>query len=72
MTRYFSCSGGTGMDSTKSVSRHITQNLCFLHSMGSTDHVVHSGASGVRDVDAPFFMLEWDRYRFDKKRVGTH
>jgi hypothetical protein len=42
------------MDSTKSVSRHITQNLCFLHSVGSTDHVVHSGASGVRDVDELF------------------
>jgi hypothetical protein len=54
MMRYFSCSGGTGMDSTKSVSRHITQNLCFLHSVGSTDHVVHSGASGVRDVDELF------------------
>jgi hypothetical protein len=26
---YFSCSGGTGTDSTKSASRHIMPNLCF-------------------------------------------
>jgi hypothetical protein len=28
-THYFSCSGGTGMDFTKSVVGHITPNLCF-------------------------------------------
>jgi hypothetical protein len=30
-------------------------------------HVVHSGASEARNGDAIFFMLGWDRYRFDKK-----
>jgi hypothetical protein len=25
----FSCSGATGMDSTKRASRHVTLNLCF-------------------------------------------
>jgi hypothetical protein len=25
----FSCSNGTGMDSTKSVMGHLTPNLCF-------------------------------------------
>jgi hypothetical protein len=39
--------------------------------MGLIGHVVHSGASRPRNVDALFFMLVWDRYRFDKKRVGT-
>jgi hypothetical protein len=29
LTHYFSCSGGTSIDSRKSASRHITPNLCF-------------------------------------------
>jgi hypothetical protein len=45
--------------------------LQFLHPMGSVGPVVHSGASGVRNVEALFFMLGLDRYAFDKKRVGT-
>jgi hypothetical protein len=28
-TYYVSCSGGTGMDSTKSAPGHVTPNLCF-------------------------------------------
>jgi hypothetical protein len=30
MTHYFSCSGGTGIDSTKDTLGHVTQNLSFM------------------------------------------
>jgi hypothetical protein len=34
-------------------------------------HVMHSGGSGLRNVDALFFILWWYRYGFDKKRAET-
>jgi hypothetical protein len=43
----------------------------FLLPVGYAGHVVHSCASGARNVDALFFMLRWDLYEFDKKYVGT-
>jgi hypothetical protein len=45
--------------------------LVFLHPGEFAGHVVHSGASGVRNIEALFVMLEWDWYGFYEKRVGT-
>jgi hypothetical protein len=42
-----------------------------LHPVGYAGHIVHFAASREHNSDAIFLMLGWDRYRFDKKRVGT-
>jgi hypothetical protein len=36
----------------------------FLYLLGLGGHVVHFGASGVRNVDALFLMPLWERYKF--------
>jgi hypothetical protein len=53
------------------VSTNNYAELVFLHHMGSMGHVVHSGAAEARNGDALFFMLGYDRYGFNKKRVRT-
>jgi hypothetical protein len=40
--------------------------------VGSAGHVVHSGVSRARIIEALFFILGWDQYKIHKKRVGTH
>jgi hypothetical protein len=44
--------------------------LEFLHPMGSVSHIVQSGASGARNINALFLMLGWDWYRYDKSAPG--
>jgi hypothetical protein len=70
-SHYFSYSGGPGAVSIKSAPGHVMPKLCFLHPVRSVGHVVHSGASGPRNIEALFFMLGWYRYRFNKKCIGT-
>jgi hypothetical protein len=57
LMHHFLCSGVPGAGPTRRMTGHITLNLCFTHLVQYAGHVVHSGASGERDIDALFSML---------------
>jgi hypothetical protein len=58
------------MDSTKTAPGHVTPNLCFAFG-GMCGSCNAFGTSEMENIDALFFMLVWDRYRFQKKRTRT-
>jgi hypothetical protein len=52
------------------VRRACYAELVFLHPVGSAGRVVHSGAFGVRKLDALFFILGWVWCAFHKSTPG--
>jgi hypothetical protein len=48
------------------------RRTCVLYPVGSVGNVVHCGVSGARIINVLFFLLGWDRYRFQKKCIETH
>jgi hypothetical protein len=63
--------GWARCDFHKKRTRARSTELVFLHPVGSVGHIVHSGASGLRNIDALFFMIGWGQGGFRRKRVGT-
>jgi hypothetical protein len=71
-THYLSFPVGPGADSTKKCTETRYVKLVFLYPVGSTGHVVCSGVSEARNVDAVFFTQGWASCRSHKKSTETH
>jgi hypothetical protein len=70
-THYFSCSDGPGAIFIKA-RLDTLHRTCVFYLVGFAGHVVHSGASGARNVDALYFMLGGSGAVFIKKCTWTY
>jgi hypothetical protein len=55
----------------KKCGRTCYAELRFLHLVGSAGHIVHSGASRLRNIEALFFMVGWAWCGLHTKFTGT-
>jgi hypothetical protein len=60
MRKYFLCSCGTGMDSTKIVLAHLVLDLCFAYGGICGSLSAFRCVRGVKRLST-IFMLGWDR-----------
>jgi hypothetical protein len=58
-----------GFHKKRTGSRYV--ELVLLHPVRYAGNIVHSGASGARNIEAFFFMFRWPQYGLNKKRTGT-
>jgi hypothetical protein len=67
---YFLCSGGPGLDTSKSRSRHIMPTCVSTSGWIGGSHSAFR-CIWARNIDALCFMLGWDRYGFDRMHTRT-
>jgi hypothetical protein len=69
LMNYFSCSGATGSDSTKSVLGHVMTNLCFCIWL---DLRAHSAFRCVRGAKRTIFHTQVGLVRIPQKNAPAY